>query len=526
MPASSSVALCEPPAAVPSAQGAADADQRADERGERHDPERPDLLRRRVRDDQGGAEPRARGRAEQVGIGQRVAEDALEGRAGDGQPGPDEDGEQHAGEPELQQHGRPGRVQPAGHVPAAEGRRHPVEQGEDDGPRRERERADPDAGEHGGDQRQQRAAQHQGGTAPRAGGDAVDPRLARPRAAGGHRHRPDVVSRPASRRPTRRSRRPAGPSGRRRRRSPRAPGPPGRRARVERRPLGDGLGGLVAADGVGQHDEVRRLADDVLGRQLRVAAGGVLGAVGDVLQAEQLVDAADERRAGRGVEGRVELVVDAHALGAVADRLHRGVDPVLHVGDDLRGVVGVPGRGAEGLELLVAVVQGLGRASCSVGHLDRASRASTMPFMSSLSTTRSGVVPGDRLGVRGEGRQVGDRGVLGVVRGVVDGLDLRAGADGEQHLGRARRHRDDGLGLRVEGQLAVVAGDGDRQAAGARAASAGVARRRRRRSRRRRRGPAARESEECDQGAGRRPWRTRGWNGATEPPDGGGRDRS
>ena len=63
--------------------------------------------------------------------------------------------------------------------------------------------------------------------------------------------------------------------------------------------LGERLGGLVAALGVGQHDQVRRLADDVLGGQLRVAAGGVGGAVGDVLQAEHRVDAADERAARR-----------------------------------------------------------------------------------------------------------------------------------------------------------------------------------------------------------------------------------
>ena len=126
---------------------------------------------------------------------------------------------------------------------------------------------------------------------------------------------------------------------------------------VEGRPLGEGLRGLVAADGVGQHDQVRRLPDDVLGGQLRVAAGGVVGAVGDVLQAEQRVDAADEGGAGRGEEGRVELVVDPHALDVVGDGLDRGLDPVLHVGDDLVGLVGVAGGVAEGLELGVAVVQ-------------------------------------------------------------------------------------------------------------------------------------------------------------------------
>src|SRR3954465_649598 len=43
---------------------------------------------------------------------------------------------------------------------------------------------------------------------------------------------------------------------------------------LERRPLRDGLSALLAAHGVGEDDQVRRLADDVLGGQLRVTAGG------------------------------------------------------------------------------------------------------------------------------------------------------------------------------------------------------------------------------------------------------------
>src|SRR3954468_256978 len=50
------------------------------------------------------------------------------------------------------------------------------------------------------------------------------------------------------------------------------------RDRVERGALGHGLGGLLAALGVGEDDEVRRLADDVLGGQLGVAPGRVGGA--------------------------------------------------------------------------------------------------------------------------------------------------------------------------------------------------------------------------------------------------------
>src|SRR5688572_1586495 len=40
---------------------------------------------------------------------------------------------------------------------------------------------------------------------------------------------------------------------------------------VERRTLGDGVGALVAADRVGQDDQIRARADHVLRRQLRVA---------------------------------------------------------------------------------------------------------------------------------------------------------------------------------------------------------------------------------------------------------------
>ena len=117
-----------------------------------------------------------------------------------------------------------------------------------------------------------------------------------------------------------------------------------------------------------------RLADDVLGGQLRVAAGGVGRAVGDVLQAEERVDAADERAAVRGEEARVELVVDPHALDVVRDGRDRGLDPVLHVGDDLVGLVGVAGGVAEGLELSVAVVE-VGRgAEQQRGHLEGVER--------------------------------------------------------------------------------------------------------------------------------------------------------
>src|SRR5215204_4138993 len=48
---------------------------------------------------------------------------------------------------------------------------------------------------------------------------------------------------------------------------------------VERRPLRHGLGGLLAALRVGQDDQAGRLADDVLGGELRVATGRRAGLV-------------------------------------------------------------------------------------------------------------------------------------------------------------------------------------------------------------------------------------------------------
>ena len=67
---------------------------------------------------------------------------------------------------------------------------------------------------------------------------------------------------------------------------------------------------------VGEHDDVGALRDDVLGRELRVAAAARVGGVGDVLQPEERVDLADERARGRRVEVGPELVVDGQAAGA------------------------------------------------------------------------------------------------------------------------------------------------------------------------------------------------------------------
>ena len=140
-------------------------------------PNGPRVCDGRVGDDQGRAQPGAGGRAEQVRIGQRIAEDALVGRPGDRQPGADQRGEDHPRQPELRA-GRPPACRSARRTGAAAGR--PVEQGDDDGAGRQRERAHPDPGEQ-----RQRPARARGRRAPgRAGGACAAPPA---RSAGGCR---------------------------------------------------------------------------------------------------------------------------------------------------------------------------------------------------------------------------------------------------------------------------------------------------------------------------------------------------
>src|SRR5699024_8507151 len=65
--------------------------------------------------------------------------------------------------------------------------------------------------------------------------------------------------------------------------------------RVPARPFGNRLGALVAAFGVRQEDHVGIGGDDPFLTQLRRATGGFgVVPVGDVLQAEAIVDVADE----------------------------------------------------------------------------------------------------------------------------------------------------------------------------------------------------------------------------------------
>ena len=71
-----------------------------------------------------------------------------------------------------------------------------------------------------------------------------------------------------------------------------------RRHRRPARPRRHRVGGLPAADGVGQEDPVRVRLHDELRRELRIAAAGRgrRGAIGDVVQSEEAQHLPDERR--------------------------------------------------------------------------------------------------------------------------------------------------------------------------------------------------------------------------------------
>ena len=100
------------------------------------------------------------------------------------------------------------------------------------------------------------------------------------------------------------------------------------------RPCGDRLRRLRAAVDVGEHDDVRAARDDVLGRELRIAAAprGV-GGVGDVPEAEERVDAADERARRRRVEVGAELVEHVQPSRARRRLGQQRGDLRLHPGD-------------------------------------------------------------------------------------------------------------------------------------------------------------------------------------------------
>ena len=91
---------------------------------------------------------------------------------------------------------------------------------------------------------------------------------------------------------------------------------------------------LAAADRVGEDDDVGIRRDDVLGGELRVAGVRRVCCIGDVAEAEQPVDAADEGRRSRRVVRRIELVVDLEVPRLRRDAPDERRERTLHRADE------------------------------------------------------------------------------------------------------------------------------------------------------------------------------------------------
>src|SRR5205809_897128 len=126
-----------------------------------------------------------------------------------------------------------------------------------------------------------------------------------------------------------------------------------RREPAPARSCRDRRGGLAAADRVREHDDVGVRGDDVLRGELRIPGMRRVGRVGDVPEAEEPVDAADERRRGRRVIGRVELVVDLEVPLPLRHAANERGQLVLHRAHELRRRGPVTGRTAELPDLVV-----------------------------------------------------------------------------------------------------------------------------------------------------------------------------
>ncbi len=217
--------------------------------------------------------------------------------------------------------------------------------------------------------------------------------------------------------------------------------------RVDRAPArsrGDRRCVLPAALRVGEDDDLRVLRDDVLGRQLRVAAAGRVRRVGDVLEAEQPVDAADERLRRRRVVRRVELVVDPQVAARLRHAPHDRRQLRLHRMHQRLSGVAVTGQLADPADLPVRLRQVVRRRL----HHDLDPqlpelRGEVVGVVRDEHEIR--VVAGDGLGVRVVAGEARPRRALRVVRVLVDRDDLLAGADREQILGHRRRQRDDAV---------------------------------------------------------------------------------
>ena len=288
-----------------------DRGDRAGERGERHDRARPgrgDAVDDRER----RPEPRAARDAEQVRVGERVAEDALVGGAGDGEHAADERREHDPRRAQLPEHRVLDRVERRVHV-----------QERDVGERRldDRAGADPDRA-----RRRARRAASRGGRRPPRAPSAGRPRALRRAAAASVPTASTAAMRllpPRDRGDGARELDDARPPARgdvvvdrdhamlraRRRASPSPAGPPrssrsGRSTSSRRARRSAGSAARMYSRG-----------------ELRIAGVGGVGGVRDVAEAEQLVEPADERRRRGRVVRLVELVVERQMPPRLRDAL-------------------------------------------------------------------------------------------------------------------------------------------------------------------------------------------------------------
>ena len=363
-----------------------DRDGAADERGDGQHP-LPAQPVREVRDRDRRAEPGAGGDAEEVRIRERIAEDALVGRAREREHRADERGEddaRHADLPEDRLLGRGERRRDAGNAE----------------PRRRSTRAPPRRrGRPARRGRRRRArttrkatAEHTPSGLEPAGADLGGVlrdgrhRYWRSRASADDIARKKSTSRGPQREAIESWTRTIEPV-----RTALIRSQPGRDATVD---------GFWPQHTVSARTIRSGLADDdVLRGELRVAEAGAVGGVGDVPEAERRVDLPDERLRRRRVEVGRQLVVDgqpAARLLRVGDDLR---DPRLHRGDQPRRPRLAAGDEPELADLLVRALEALGAVLVEHGDAEPVERS-----REALRVVRDddeiGPVRRDRLDVR------------------------------------------------------------------------------------------------------------------------------
>ena len=184
-------------------------------------------------------------------------------------------------------------------------------------------------------------------------------------------------------------------------------------------------------------------------------------------EAHQRVQLADEGRGRHRVIGVVELVVEGQRRVGRLDRSDDRLDVPSHLLDEGRRLRRVARREPQLVDLLVDDVE------AGSGVLLQRGDADTFEGFAEVARLRRvddqiGLVGGDRLHVRLEPGEFGHRRLGRVVGLVVDGLDLVAGSDREQHLGRRRGEGHDALGTALERHVAVRRGDRDGELRGRR----------------------------------------------------------